>query len=512
MARQQIKEGEERFRATFEQAAVGIAHVSLNGGFLRINRQFCEIAGYSHEELSGLTFQDITYPDDLEADLDQMQSLLDGKENTYSMEKRYLRKGGQQVWINLTVSILRDDTGRPMYFVSVIEDITPRKRAEEALRESEGKFRNLVEQSPLSIQILNIDGQIIQVNEAWKKLWGISEEDLEDVLGKYNVLEDEEARKLGIIPLIEKAFRGEVVLLPEFQYDASNTMENLEIGYVAAKKRWVQARLYPIRNSNGKIVNVVHIEEDITERKQAEDKVQNYQQRLKALASQLTIAEERERRRIAADLHDHVGQSLALARMQLATAIKSTDDSSIADLCGEVSENLLEAIRDTKNLIFELSSPSMNEIGLGAALSEWLEENIEKKHGLHVEFIDDGNKRLLDDDVRSLLYRNVRELLTNVIKHGQANTVSVRLDNSSDSIRITVQDDGVGCDVQEKMEKANPYDSFGLFSIQERMTDLGGQMEILSEPGKGCTVILTVPVGNGEKKKGSEVQGSEFKG
>jgi len=493
-ARQQIKEGEERFRATFEQAAVGIAHVSLKGGFLRINRKFCEIVGHSHEELIGLTFQDITHPDDLEADLEQVKSLLEGKENTFSMEKRYLRKGDQPVWVNLTVSILRDDTGNPIYFVSVIEDITVRKRAEEALRESEEKFRSLVEQSSLSIQILNLDGQIIQVNEAWKKLWGISEEDLPETLEKYNMLEDEEARKFGIMPLIEKAFKGESVILPVLEYDASITLKKLRMDGALGNKRWIQAQLYPVRNSKGEVVNVVDIEEDITERKQAEDKVQNYQQRLKALASQLTIAEERERRRIAADLHDHVGQSLALARMQLATAIKSTDDSSIADLCGEVSGNLLEAIRDTKNLIFELSSPSMNEIGLGAALSEWLEENIEKKHGLQVEFIDDGNKRLLDDDVRSLLYRNVRELLTNVIKHGQANKVSVRLDNSADSIRITVQDDGVGCDVQEKMEKANHDGSFGLFSIQERMTDLGGRMEILSEPGKGCKVVLTVPV------------------
>ena len=152
-------------------------------------------------------------------------------------------------------------------------EIVERKQVMAALLDSEEKFRGLVEQSPLSIQIFNHDGQTLQVNKAWQELWGFSDEDLPEVLKEYNVLEDEEARELGLIPLIEKAFKGEIVELPVTEYDASTTMENLEIGHVEAKKRWVQARFYPVRNSKGDIVNVVDIEEDISERKRAKEEL-----------------------------------------------------------------------------------------------------------------------------------------------------------------------------------------------------------------------------------------------
>ncbi len=134
-AQEALRESEERFRATFEQAAVGISHNSLDGRWLRVNQRLCEIVGYSREELLEKTFQDITHPDDLDADLEKINQLLAGKIVTYSIEKRYLKKDGSIVWINLTVSLVREPSGEAKYFIAVIEDITERKRAEEALQE-----------------------------------------------------------------------------------------------------------------------------------------------------------------------------------------------------------------------------------------------------------------------------------------------------------------------------------------------------------------------------------------
>ena len=129
-----LRESEERFRATFDQAAVGIAHVAPNGKFLRVNQKLCEIVGYSADELMALTFQELTHPQDLDADLENVRRVLAGHIKTYSLEKRYYRKDGSIVWINLTVSLVRDDAGDPKYFISVIEDISWRKTAEEQLR------------------------------------------------------------------------------------------------------------------------------------------------------------------------------------------------------------------------------------------------------------------------------------------------------------------------------------------------------------------------------------------
>ena len=137
MAEQALRENEEQFRATFEQAAVGIAHVGLNGQWLRVNRKLCEIVGYSHDELLTCSFQDITHPDDLAADYAQLLQMLAGEISTYTMEKRYIRKGGALVWINLTVSLVHLPSGEPHYFISVVEDITGRKRLEEQLLEAQ---------------------------------------------------------------------------------------------------------------------------------------------------------------------------------------------------------------------------------------------------------------------------------------------------------------------------------------------------------------------------------------
>ncbi len=126
-----LRESEERFRATFEQAAVGAAQVGIDGRWLRVNRRLCEIVGYSEDELRARTFQEITHPDDLEEDLELTRKMLAGELQTYTLEKRYIRKDGSGVWVNLTVSLVRDASGEPGYFIAVVEDISERKKAEE---------------------------------------------------------------------------------------------------------------------------------------------------------------------------------------------------------------------------------------------------------------------------------------------------------------------------------------------------------------------------------------------
>jgi len=259
-------------------------------------------------------------------------------------------------------------------------------------------------------------------------------------------------------------------------------------------KKQVQARTGELNRSNESL------EVEITERKQQEEALQEYQQRLKALASQLTITEEKERRRIAADLHDHVGQSLALARMQLASARQFASESKLAEMLDEISDTLLKTLEDTQLLMLELSSPLMNEIGLSSAISEWLEEQIGNRHGLKTEFIDnipDNHRKILDSNVRAILFRNVKELLINVVKHARANKVSVRLEDRSSSIRIIVEDDGIGFEPRAMIQAGSKIGGFGLFSIEELMADLGGNLKIVSEPGKGCTAIMSVPIEKG---------------
>lgn len=142
-AEEELRESEERFRATFEQAAVGIAHVAPDGRWLRVNQKICDIVGYTREELLKITFQDITHPDDLNTDLEFVRKMLAGEIKTYSLEKRYFRKDGTIVWIDLTVALVREASGVPKYFISVVEDIMNRKIAEETIRKYNEEFEKV---------------------------------------------------------------------------------------------------------------------------------------------------------------------------------------------------------------------------------------------------------------------------------------------------------------------------------------------------------------------------------
>jgi signal transduction histidine kinase len=237
---------------------------------------------------------------------------------------------------------------------------------------------------------------------------------------------------------------------------------------------------------------------DITDRKKTEIALHEYQQRLKALASELTLTEERERRNIALELHDQVGQSLAVMRMQLAVAQKESSGRKVAAILDEVSGSLRQAIQDTRNVISDLSSPLINELGLSAALSEWFKERIGERYGLESQFIDDGDPKPLGKDTEAILFRSVRELLTNVVKHANANRVCVNLQRMGSTVQIVVEDDGVGLADGMHPEKDTAEGGFGLFSIKERMSDLNGSFEIESHPGRGVRAILTAPLEPGD--------------
>lgn len=232
---------------------------------------------------------------------------------------------------------------------------------------------------------------------------------------------------------------------------------------------------------------------DITEKKQAEEKNKIYQLRLKSLASQLTIAEERERQRIAIELHDHLGQSLVFSRIQLAKLRQQVAKEKDKELIDELSQSLLLMIQDTKKLIFELSSPLLHEIGLSSAIYQFLTEKIGQKHELETEFIHKSQILLQDKELRTILFRNVRELLVNVVKHAHATKVTVAIENNNNHIKIITQDNGTGF-IADNVFKVKSKDKFGLFSIHERMDAINGSLSIESEPGKGCTAIIIAPL------------------
>lgn len=168
---------EALFRMTFEQAAIGIAHVALDGRWIRVNKKLSDIIGYSHEELLSRSFQEITYIEDLEADFEQIAALLAGKVSSYQTEKRYIRKDGTLVWANLTVSLVRNADAEPDYFIAVVEDIQARKDAEATIRLNRAQLQVMFDNLDAGIITSSLGGDLMYWNRSAREMHGFDEED-----------------------------------------------------------------------------------------------------------------------------------------------------------------------------------------------------------------------------------------------------------------------------------------------------------------------------------------------
>ena len=253
------RESEASFRGLFEQAAVGIAHVTLDGVFARVNRRFAEIVGMSPDELQACTFQEITHPDDLEADMAHVHRLLAGESQTYSMEKRYLHRDGGIVWIHLTASLVRDEAGAPQHFVSVVEDITERKRMAAALRASEERLRLITDLVPHGIFAKDAAGRYIFANRALAESYGFP---IAEILGKtdFDLVSEKaqaEAYRADDLAVIQSG-------VPKFIPEEPNT--NL-----AGHTRFLQTTKIPFTEAETGERAVMGVWVDITARKEAEE-------------------------------------------------------------------------------------------------------------------------------------------------------------------------------------------------------------------------------------------------
>jgi signal transduction histidine kinase len=216
--------------------------------------------------------------------------------------------------------------------------------------------------------------------------------------------------------------------------------------------------------------------------------------KLKSLASQLSITEERERHRLATKLHDHIGQSLIISKAKLDEQCEADISGDLQKVLKEVCECLGQVIQDTRTLTFDLSSPLLYMMGFEAAAEQWLADEIQKKHGIKTEFVNDGQHKPLDEDIRGILFRNLRELLINVVKHAKAQKVKVFVLRDNEDIRVLIEDDGIGFNPLEVKTKAILSGKFGLFSIRERLEQLGGCVEISSKIGGGSRIKMTAPL------------------
>jgi two-component system, sensor histidine kinase len=232
---------------------------------------------------------------------------------------------------------------------------------------------------------------------------------------------------------------------------------------------------------------------DISERKQAERKVLVYQKRLQELVAQLTITEEQERKRIATELHDEISQPLALAKMSVDAALAVEREPERVSFLSDMQTSLESLLTKTQWLTRDLGAPSLCEFGLEVAVREWLSHEVEKKYAIAVNVESNRTKRSLDDTTKTLIFRVIRELAINVIKHAQARHLDISITQQNGQLKICVSDDGIGFNPEDAEFTSAQQGGYGLFSIKERVTHMGGTVDIQSCPGQGAQVVLQLP-------------------
>lgn len=462
-----LRDSEQRSRQIIQTSMDGIWIVDTVGRILEVNDAYCRMSGYSRDELLAMRIADVEANERPEKIVHHIREIM--TKDCDRFETRHRRKDGQL--LDLEVSVVYRPDQEDGCFFGFLHDITARKRMETVLYEKERLLKSVE-------TIAQVGGWEFDVRTG-KGTWT---EEVARIHGMDPAAET--SREIGVgfyqgesRQKIEAAIREAI---------ESGTFYDLELEMVTANgdRKWVRTIGQPVKEGDT-VVKLRGSFQDITGRKRAE-------KALRAAMFALTVAEERERRAIAVDLHDDPGQLLAAANLKLSGLRRETDKAKIANAIAESREFIGQAQRSLRTLIFQVSPPVLFEHGLVPALLSLI-ETVQRVYGITVSLHDDDNAKPLDQTVRTLVFRAVRELVINVAKHAKVKTADVDVRCGDGQLIVSVTDYGIGFD-PNNIGNINLEGGFGLPSIRDRLGFVGGKLEIDSVPGDGTVATLSVPL------------------
>jgi PAS domain S-box-containing protein len=487
-----LRASEERFRSTFEQVTVGITHTGWDDRFLRVNQTFCDIVGYTLDELLTKTFVDITHPDDVDTDKHYVNQLLAGEIKTFSMEKRYIRKDGSIVWVNLTGSLVRKSTGELDYFVGVIEDIRDRKRTEAALQESEQRFRQLAENIHEVFWITDVaKSQMIYVSPAYQQIWGRSCQSIYDnPLSFVETIHPEDRER--VMAAFAKQARGEY-------------HEDYRIIQPGGEQRWIRDRAFPVYDTSGQVYRIVGIAEDITEDKQAEQEIRQ------ALAREQELNELKSRF-ISMTSHEfRTPLTTILSSTELLKYYSSKFTEEKKQIHFERIQSNVHHITQMLNDILLLGKAEAGKLDFNPAqmdvrqfcqqLVEEFQQGIGRQHSLC--FTHQGQLPPVSLDEK-LLRHILGNLLSNALKYSPIDRpVCLELTWRHNELIFRVKDQGIGI---SETDQQRLFESFhrgtnvgnisgtglGLSIVKKAVDRHGGTISFESELGVGTTFTVVI--------------------
>lgn len=493
-AEEALRESEEKFRSLAESSPAAVL-MYQDDRYIYANKTASLISGYSVDEIIGMEYWKLVHPDDHDIVKERGFKRQRGEETASRYEHRWLTRDGTAIWVDLAGSSTMIG-GQPAGIVAIM-DITERKRAEEALRESEKLYRTLFENTEDAFLLLELvydergelcDGIHTYMNEAHEKQTGIKPSQL---IGKRikEIYPDTESCWFSCIDKVAKT-------------GTSDRIENFNIstgrwynGYVfkyGNNKVGVLFRDVSLRKNAEEQLKKInkHLLAEIEDRKQMEKKLLSAQKKLRAMATEIVMADERSRQHFATDLHDTVVQTMGAAKLR-AQLIQNNIPKKVKTDFAEMQDMLSQSIIQARSIMAEMSPPVLYELGFVPAL-EWLTEQIKNQHGISIDFRSEGAP-LLKHETQVLLFQATRELLMNVIKHAGAQHVAVELQANGSNVKIAVEDDGKGVNRKQIFSTDVTGGGFGLFSIRERLKHFDGNLSLSSKPGQGTKVTMTIP-------------------
>jgi PAS domain S-box-containing protein len=477
---------EEKFQKAFEFAPIGMAIVSTEGQWIKVNNQVCRITGYTEEELIKLTFQDLTHPDDLNKDLALVEQLLKKEMDNFEMEKRYFHKKGHIVWVHLTVSLVRNNEGLPLYFISQLNDITVQKRASEELQRERQRLFQTIEGTNIGTWEWHIQENVIFYNERWAAIVGYTLEELKPISkNTWSDLVHPEDIEISESAL-EKCLSQEA----DF-YECEYRMKHKSGEWI-----WVQDKGKVIDWSfDNKPILMLGTHADVTERKNSEQELKNT----------LDLVSEQNKRLInfahitSHNLRSHIGNF----QMLLGLLLEETDESKK----NELIEFLLTIANDLQETIHYLNEVLQIQTNLNQQVKKIYLWNEIEKVLTNIKGIIEETSAVINVDIPQGLMIEYRleyiesvllNLLTNAIKyrHPDRNPViHIRTRKVEKYIILEIEDNGIGIDLNLHGQKLfGMYKTFhtnkdarglGLFIIKNQIDAMGGKIEIESEVDKG---------------------------
>jgi len=475
-AEEELRASEERFRKLFAHAATGITLQNLEGQFLEVNQAFCELTGYTGQELAGLNYRDITHRDDLLRNARETRELLAQHVTSFIMEKRYVRKDDGVVWVRNSVSLLVDSHREPTRVITLVEDITGQKAAEEELRASEERFRNAFANAATGMALTNLGGHFLEVNRAFCQITGYTERELVARDFPSITHPDDLPRN---VDLMRQILAGEIP-----SYIIEKRYIHKRGGVV-----WVRISVSLLRDSKHQPQHLIALAEDITERKQAEES-------LRELSGRMLHLQDEERRRLARELHDSTAQNIAALGMNLGIvdqASAALDEGARKAL----SESLAladQCIRELRTFSYLLHPPVLDDLGLSSALA-WYIEGFTKRSGIAVKLEIAADLGRLTQELELMLFRIVQESLTNIHRHSGSRTAKIRIARYANEVVLQISDQGHGIAGNLKdgvltLERVG----VGIAGMRERVRQMGGRLEIRSR-SSGTDVEVVAPLG-----------------